>query len=61
MSDGLSGLTKRKEDMDKQVAKAALELIKRTQLQGSEVEAYVAVVNALQDILNREEVENEQP
>ena len=60
MSDGLSGLTKRKEDMDKQVAQAALELIKRTQLQGAEVEAYVAVVNALQDILNQKEVENEQ-
>lgn len=46
--------------MDKQIVQAALELLKRTELKGGEVEAYVAVINALQDELNKEETSNEE-
>jgi len=40
--------------MDKETANIAIVFLNRTQIQGGEVQAFVKVINALQDIINKE-------
>ena len=47
--------------MEPNIARVAMEFLKRVNLAGAEVDAYVAVMNALQAVAGAEEVEVEEP
>jgi hypothetical protein len=40
--------------MDKETAQLTIAFLNRTQIQGNEVQAFVKVLNTLQDIINKE-------